>query len=85
MRSGTSTGAQVAEANYAKSDADFASKLEGALQELSETKYWFDLLIEVGTVKPTELKALVAELEELTAIIATVVGKKRRAKIVAKV
>ena len=40
LRSGTSIGAQYREAQRAKSDADFISKIEGALQELDETQYW---------------------------------------------
>lgn len=47
LRSGTSVGAQYAEAKRAKSSKDFITKLEGALQELEETRYWLDLLGEV--------------------------------------
>lgn len=42
LRSGTSIGAHYREANRAKSDADFISKMETALQELDETIYWLD-------------------------------------------
>ncbi len=44
LRSGTSVGAHYREACRAKSDADFISKIEGALQELDETDYWLSLL-----------------------------------------
>ena len=37
LRSGTSVGAQYREAQHAKSNADFISKIEGSLQELEET------------------------------------------------
>ena len=37
LRSGTSVGAHYREAQHAKSDADFVSKVKGALQELEET------------------------------------------------
>jgi four helix bundle protein len=50
LRSGTSVGAQYREASRAKSNADFISKIEGALQELEETVYWLDLLSESGLV-----------------------------------
>jgi four helix bundle protein len=46
LRSGTSVGAQYREGQRAKSDADFISKAEGALQELDETGYWLELLTE---------------------------------------
>ena len=45
LRSGTSVGAHYREAQRAKSDADFISKIEGGLQELDETAYWLELLI----------------------------------------
>ena len=50
LRSGTSPGAQYYEACRAKSDADFISKIEGALQELEESGYWIELLIDGGFV-----------------------------------
>ena len=40
LKSGTSVGAHYREAQRAKSNADFISKVEGALQELDETTYW---------------------------------------------
>ena len=42
LRSGTSVGAQYRESQYAKSDSDFVSKIQGELQELEETLYWLD-------------------------------------------
>jgi four helix bundle protein len=44
LKSGTSAGAHYREACRAKSDADFISKIEGALQELDETQYWLELI-----------------------------------------
>jgi len=52
LRSGTSVGAQYREAQRAKSNADFISKVEGALQELEETRYWLELLAEAGLLPP---------------------------------
>ena len=46
LRSGTSIGANVKEAVYAQSTADFISKMSIALKEASETEYWIELLIE---------------------------------------
>jgi four helix bundle protein len=42
LRSGTSVGAHYREACRAKSNPDFISKIEGALQELDETAYWLE-------------------------------------------
>ena len=44
LRSGTSIGANIHEAIYAQSKADFASKLSIALKEANETSYWLTLL-----------------------------------------
>ena len=44
MRSGTSIGANINEANYGQSKADFISKMHIALKETSETEYWLRLL-----------------------------------------
>ncbi len=44
IRSGTSIGANINEANYAQSKADFISKLHIALKKTAETEYWIKLL-----------------------------------------
>ena len=44
-RSSTSIGANIHEANYAHSKADFVAKLQIALKECSETEYWLELLV----------------------------------------
>ena len=48
MRSGTSVGANLAESEYAQSNADFVSKLSIALKEANETSYWLRLLKHSG-------------------------------------
>lgn len=45
VRSGTSIGANINEANYGQSKADFISKMHIALKETAETEYWIKLLI----------------------------------------
>jgi four helix bundle protein len=72
LRSGTSVGAHFREARRAKSDADFINKIEGALQELDESGYWMELLVEAGVIKPQRLESLRTECDELTAILVTV-------------
>ena len=46
IRSGTSIGANIREAFYGHSKADFIAKLQIALKECSESEYWLELLIE---------------------------------------
>ena len=53
-RAGTSVGANIHEAQYAHSKADFIAKLEIALKEASETSYWLKLLMETGRINDSE-------------------------------
>lgn len=61
MRSGTSVGANIHEAQYAQGKADFVSKLEIALKESSETEYWLELLFETGYLKDDTYKSMQQE------------------------
>ena len=53
-RSGTSVGANIHEAQYAHSKADFVAKLEIALKEANETSYWLKLLNETGRISEAD-------------------------------
>jgi four helix bundle protein len=75
LRSATSVGAHYREARRAKSDADFVSKVEGALQELDETAYWLELLAESGIVSAARLRPLLLENDELIAILVSITKK----------
>ena|SRR5260221_4239635 len=75
LRAATSVGAHYREARRAKSDADFISKVEGALQELDEAAYWLELLAEGGIFAPKRLAPLLIETNELIAILVTIVKK----------
>ncbi len=77
-RSGMSVGAHFAEASHSKSAADFVSKCSGARQELEETLYWINLVIQAKLVKESRLKDLVAEGRELIAILVTMTNKAKR-------
>lgn len=50
-RSATSIGANIREANYAQSKADFISKLHISLKECSETEYWIEVLVGAGILE----------------------------------
>ena len=68
LRSGTSPGAQYREAFRARSTAEFISKMEGGLQELEETAYWLELLVESNIVPEKRMAELLKETDELIAI-----------------
>lgn len=75
VRSGTSVGAYYREAQYAKSDPDFISKIQGALQELEETIYWLELVEDIQVFTDGRLAPIRQEAEELRAIFITIVKK----------
>ena len=78
LRSGTSVGAHDREATRARSTAEFISKLGGGLQELEETTYWLELLVESGLVKAARLSELQQETDELTAIFVASINTAKR-------
>ena len=69
LRSGTAIGALIAESQFAQSKADFASKLQIALKEASETRYWIRLLRDSSYLTAEEADALISENEELISIL----------------
>ena len=58
LRSGTSIGANLHEAQYAQGTKDFISKFEIALKECYETEYWLELLFETGYLPETQYNPL---------------------------
>lgn len=58
LRSGTSIGANLHEAQYAQGTKDFISKFEIALKECHETEYWLELLHETGYIPEYQYKPL---------------------------
>jgi len=80
LRSGTSVGAHYREAYRSRSTAEFISKIEVGLQELEETVYWFDLLVDSNVFSKKRLTNLQKEAEELIAIFTSVVIKVKKRK-----
>ena len=58
LRSATSIGANIHEAQYAQGTKDFISKLEIAQKECYETEYWLELLFETGCLEEKPYKTL---------------------------
>ncbi len=59
LRSGTSIGANIREANYAHGKADFIAKLQMALKECYETEYWLELFVKTNLIDDNIAKALI--------------------------
>lgn len=78
LRSGTSIGANIAEAKQSQSDLDFVSKLSIALKETVESIYWLELLSATNYLTEPQADSLIADCNELKAmLIASVKTKKR--------
>ena len=79
MRSGTSIGANIKEAQCAQSRKDFNSKMYIAYKEANETEYWLELLYESDFINNSEFESLKTNNDELlkllTAITKTVKNK----------
>ena len=71
-RSGTSIGANIREANYAQSRADFISKMQIALKECYETEYWLELLYETDYLDSQEFQSIHADCQELLKILTAI-------------
>ena len=71
-RSGTSIGANVAEAQRAQSTADFVSKLKIALKEANETQYWLQLLYETEYITQKAYESLHSDLMEILKILTAI-------------
>ena len=80
LRSGISVGAHYREAKRARSTAEFISKVEVILQELEETVYWLELLVDSEIFPFTRLEDLCHEADELTAILVSSVKTAKQRK-----
>ena len=65
MRSGTSVGANVHEAQYAQGTKDFISKFEIALKECNESEYWLELLYETYSLSEQDFTKFQSQCIEL--------------------
>ena len=68
LRSGTSIGANIHEANYAHGKADFLAKLQIALKECYETEYWLELFFESKLIGE-EYKNIINDCVEIKKIL----------------
>ena len=69
LRSGSSIGANIAEAVYGSSRKDFTAKLYIALKECAETLYWLELLCECEYLTSSIYLSLQSDCEELRKIL----------------
>ncbi len=78
LRSGASIGANVKEAIRGQSKADFASKMNIALKEASETEYWIELLWETAFISKEQFDSIYADCQELLRFLFSIVKTSRK-------
>ena len=71
LRSGTSIGANLAEAKYAISRNDFVAKQYVSLKETSETLYWLELLFQTGYLTKDQYDSLFQDAEEIRKMLSS--------------
>ena len=72
LRSGTSIGANISEAQSAISKKDFVNKMQIALKESRETEYWIKLLNETEIINEKEYLSLYSDCEELSKLLTSI-------------
>jgi four helix bundle protein len=77
LRSGTSIGANISEANGAISEADFSNKISIAYKECLESKYWLKLLFETNYINQIIYNKLFEKADELGRILFSILKKTR--------
>ena len=73
LKSGTSVGANVHEAQYAQGTKDFISKFEIALKECNESEYWLELLYETNSISENEFNKMQSACIELRRMLVSTV------------
>lgn len=72
LRSGTSIGANVKEAQMAQSRADFCAKMYIALKEANETQYWLRLLHRTSYINDIEYESLKKDADEIVSMLVAI-------------
>ena len=80
LKSGTSIGANIAEANGAISSAEFSAKISIAYKETLETKYWLSLLKDTGYIDTKSFNSIYQDADEIAKILFSILKTTRMNK-----
>ena len=72
LRSGTSIGANVTEAQKAQSHADFCAKMYIALKEANETQYWIKLFYRTNYINESEYKSIKKDIDSVISLLVAI-------------
>lgn len=83
IRSGTSIGANINEAQAGQSKRDFIAKMSIASKEARESKYWIDLLIKTDylNINETHVRSLLNDIEEIVKLLTSIVKSSQENEI----
>ena len=81
LRAGTSVAANYRAVCRARSRAEFISKIGVVVEEADETVFWLEILVETGLVPRVQMEKLLAEANELLAILAASQRTARAGKV----
>ncbi len=80
LRSGTSIGALIREAEQAESKADFIHKLSISLKEANETDYWIELLFKSKYIDDLQYNTIHADLNEILRLLISIIKTSKARK-----
>jgi|TARA_Y100001933_G_C18770205_1_gene467874 four helix bundle protein len=78
LRSGTSIGANVREAEFARSRPDFINKMTIGLKEANETDYWLDLLHKTKFINKEDYSIYKEKIQEILRLLVSIVKSSKR-------
>ncbi len=78
LRSGTAIGALIREAEHAESKKDFVHKMNIALKEANETRYWLDILFKTDFIPERQYETLNDEVTQLIKLLASIVKSSKQ-------
>lgn len=78
LKSGTSIGANIEEAQQSQSRNDFLSKMQIALKEAYETRYWIRLLGDTGYISKDSRETYLQYITEIIKLLSVIVSRTRR-------
>ena len=77
LKSGTSIGANIAEAEHGISRPDFLAKMHIAYKETAETKYWLELLFQAGYIEEDAFQSIYADCSEIEKLLTSITKSAR--------
>ena len=81
LKSGTSIGALVREAEFGQSKADFINKLSISLKEANETEYWLNLLFDTEYIDKDLFNSLHSDCKELIAMLVSSINTSKKSPL----